>query len=349
VLGLFYTAYFAREILIPITVAFLLSFLFAPAARSLTKWLHVPRPFAAFVLVASFVAVLVVAFSILATPAEEWMGRLPGELSKIERMVSRLGAPVRDVQEAAKQVEEIAQGPGTGRGDPLPVVVKGPSLTEMFLGQTFVIVLGSVVTILLLLFFIGTGDNLLRRAVSAAPKLSHKVKVVEISREVEDEISHYFFSISLINAAAGIAVGTTMWLLDMPNPALWGALAGILNFIPVVGPLTCASVIALVSIITFDTPLAAALPPSIYLCIHVLESQVITPLLLARRLVLNPLAVLLSIILWTWMWGVAGALLAVPILATLKIVCDHIEGLRPLAVLLGRLEGKGKEPGAISA
>lgn len=343
-LGVFYTAYFARDILIPATIALLLSFLFAPAARVLTRRLHFPRPLAAGILVVCLAAALVVGFAVLSTPAAEWMEKLPEGLTKIERMIGRIGASFRDVQQAAKQVEEMAQGPAADPADrPLPVVVKGPTLVELFLGHTLAIVLGAIVTILLLLFLLATGDNLLRRAVSATPKLRNKVTVVGITREVEEEISHYFFSISLINTAAGMAVGTTMWLLDMPNPALWGVLAGLLNFVPVIGPLACATVVALAAVVTFDAPLQVALPPSLYLTIHVLESQVITPFFVARRLVLNPLAVLLSIVVWTWMWGVAGALLAVPMLATLKIVCDHVVGLQPLSVLLGRSEGGPKE------
>jgi predicted PurR-regulated permease PerM len=190
--------------------------------------------------------------------------------------------------------------------------------------------------IALLYFLLAAGDTLLRQAVTIAPRLSDKRRVVEIARETEDDISYYLLTISLINGALGVAVGSAMYLLDMPNPILWGVMAGIFNFVPFLGAVTGIGIVALVALLTFDHFWSILLPPLSYLVLTSFEAQFITPALLARRLTLNPVAVFLALIVWTWLWGVAGALLAVPLLATLKICCDHIEPLNPIGTMLGR-------------
>jgi predicted PurR-regulated permease PerM len=176
----------------------------------------------------------------------------------------------------------------------------------------------------------------MRQAVTIAPRLSDKRRVVEIARETEDDISYYLLTISLINGALGVAIGTAMYLLGMPNPILWGVMGGIFNFVPFLGAVTGIGIVALVALLTFDQFWPILLPPLSYLVLTSFEAQFITPALLARRLTLNPVAVFLALIVWTWLWGVAGALLAVPLLATLKICCDHIEPLNPIGTMLGR-------------
>jgi predicted PurR-regulated permease PerM len=337
VLGLFYTAYFARALLIPITMALILNFVLAPLARALSKRLRLPHALAAGIVVVGFVGTIVFAFSILSTPAADWMVKLPNEMGALERKLRPISGAVQNMQDAAKQVEDMAQGPDTpGAKGPLEVVVRGPSLTQLFLGQTMSLTMGILVTFGLLLFLLASGDALLRQAVTITPKLREKKKVVEIARETEDEISHYLASITLINVGVGLLVGLAMWALGMPNPMLWGVMAGLLNFVPFVGGLVSFGVISLVAIITFEAPLATALPPLAFLLIHLIESQLLTPILVSRRLLLNPVAVLLSLIVWTWMWGIPGTLLAVPILAAFKIVCERVEGLHGVAVMLTR-------------
>jgi predicted PurR-regulated permease PerM len=265
------------------------------------------------------------------------MVKLPNEMSAIERKLRPLSGAVQNVQDAAQTVENMAQGQGPenpGERKPMQVVVRGPSLTQLFLGQTMNISMGVLVTFGLLLFLLASGDALLRQAVTIAPRLTDKKKVVEIARETEGEISHYLASITCINIGMGVLIGGAMWWLGLPNPALWGVMAALLNFVPVAGPFASAAVISLVSIMTFDGLTDTILPPLVYLGIHLLESQVLTPFFVSRRLMLNPVAVLLSLIFWTWMWGIPGALLAVPILAAFKIACERVEGFQALAIML---------------
>ena len=271
VLGIFYTAYFARAIVIPITMAIILSLVLAPLMRILSKRLRIPASVSATIVVFGLVAALGFGVVTLSKPASEWMDTLPGVISKIERKLRPINSTVNDVQQTARQVQAIADTANEqGNDKPVTVIVRGPSLAELFLGQTVIFSVGAVVMVALLLFLLAAGDSMLRQAVAIAPNLNEKKRVVEIARETEGEISRYLASISMINCAVGIAVGATMWLLDMPNPALWGAMAGLFNFVPFVGGLASIVIITLVAIVTFETPILIALPPLAYLTIHLL-------------------------------------------------------------------------------
>jgi len=324
--------------LIPITMAVILNFVLAPLTREITKRVRWPHPISAVLVVILFFGSIVLAFTVLSSPAADWMVKLPNEMSSIERKLRPISGAVQNMQDAAKSVEDMAQG-GDGKGvpaarEPMQVVVRGPSLTQLFLGQTMSLTMGVLVTFGLLLFLLASGDALLRQAVTIASNLTDKKKVVEIARQTEGEISHYLASITCINIGIGVLIGAAMWWLGLPNPALWGVMAALLNFVPVAGPFASFGVISLVSIMTFDGLPDTILPPLVYLGIHLMESQVLTPIFVSRRLLLNPVAVLLSLIFWTWLWGIPGALLAVPILAAFKIVCERVEGFQALATML---------------
>jgi predicted PurR-regulated permease PerM len=198
------------------------------------------------------------------------------------------------------------------------------------------VIAGLLVMIALLFFLLASGDTLLRQAVTIAPRLGDKRRVVEIVRETEDDISYYLLTVSMINAGLGVAVGAAMYILGMPNAPLWGVMAGVFNFVPFLGAVTGIGIVGLVALLTFDQAWSIFLPPLSYLGLTSIEAQFVTPALLARRLTLNPVAVFLALIVWTWMWGIAGALLAVPLLATFKICCDHVEPLQPIGTMLGR-------------
>ncbi|MGH7358694.1 MAG: AI-2E family transporter, partial [Candidatus Rokuibacteriota bacterium] len=157
-----------------------------------------------------------------------------------------------------------------------------------------------------------------------------------IARDMEEHISKYLVTMTLINVGLGAAVGGAMRLADMPNPVLWGVTAAVLNFVPYLGPVVTLGMIALVSLLTFEGLDRALVAPALYLGLNALEGYLVTPMLLGRRLLLNPVVIFMGIIFWGWLWGIPGALLAVPIMATFKIFCDHIGPLSPIGEFLGR-------------
>jgi predicted PurR-regulated permease PerM len=341
-LAVFYTMYFAAALLIPVVLAVLFNLLLAPIVRVLRSYLRVPEWLGAALVLFGLGAGLLAAFYGLSTPAARWIDQLPLAVWEIENKLGTLQEPIQEVRQAARQVERAAQGatapPPQAGGEPQPVqvVVQSPSLTQTVLSGTAAATAGLVVAVVLLYFLLASGDTLLRQAVTITPRLRDKKRVVEIVREMEDDVSHYLLTISLINAGLGVAVGAAMYLLGMPNAVLWAVMAAILNFIPYLGALIGIGTIGLVALLIFDEPARILLPPLVYFALTTFEAYFVTPSLLARRLTLNPVAVFLALILFTWMWGAAGALLAVPMLASFKICCDHVEALQPIGVMLGR-------------
>lgn len=181
-----------------------------------------------------------------------------------------------------------------------------------------------------------SGDTFLRRLVEVPPDFQNKRQAVEISQQIESDISVYLMTITLMNAGVGVLSGVAAWLCGLGDPILWGTLAFLLNFVPVLGPAAGVAIFFVVGLLSFDTLWQAALPAALYFGIYVVEGESLTPWLLARRFTLNPVLVILSLVFWYWMWGVPGAVLATPMLATLKIICDRVQ---PLAALGQFIEG----------
>ncbi len=181
--------------------------------------------------------------------------------------------------------------------------------------------------LVLLYFLLASGDLFLRKLIRVLTTLEDKKRAVEIARRLQEDISLYLLTITLINLGLGVAEGIAMHLLGMPNPLLWGVIAAILNFIPYLGAMVGMAVIAAVAALTFQTPGQILLPPLVYFLLTAAEGYLITPHIIGRRLTLNPVMILLGLIFWGWMWGIVGAIVAVPLLVSFKILCDHIPQL----------------------
>jgi predicted PurR-regulated permease PerM len=189
--------------------------------------------------------------------------------------------------------------------------------------------------VILLYFLLATGDLFSLKLVRVLPQFRDKRKAVSIMKEIEIAISRYLATVAIVNLGQGVVVGMVMYLIGMPNTVLWGVLAGVAEFIPYVGALTLAVILALAGLATFDHIGHALLVPGAYLVVTLLQANVVTPMLLGRRLALNPVAIFIGLAFWLWMWGLLGAFIAVPLLATPKICCDHIEWLAPVGEFLG--------------
>jgi predicted PurR-regulated permease PerM len=166
------------------------------------------------------------------------------------------------------------------------------------------------------------------------PRFEDKKRAVEISREMEADISTYLITFTLLSIGEGTAVGLAMYFIGMPNPLLWGVMAAALNFIPYVGSLVGIVVLTLVALLSFEDAGRILMVPGAYLIIDITEGYFVTPYVLSKRLTLNPVVLFLWVVFWGWLWGVAGALMAVPLLASLKIVCDHNKALEPIGEVI---------------
>jgi predicted PurR-regulated permease PerM len=332
VLALFYTLYFAREFFLPIVLAVLLDFLLSPLIRTL-KRARIPEPLGAAIVIVALLAATAGAGYGLAGPAREWGGKLPASMRAATERLQTLRRPVEQVSKTAEQVEEATKMNDSKTAE---VVVKGPSLTERLFGTTQTILTTLLEVVILLYFLLAAGDLFLQKLIKVLPQFRDKKKAVAIARETEASISTYLVTVTLVNLGLGLAVAAVMYLLKMPNPLLWGALAAFAEFIPYLGATALVAVLTLAGLVTFDQVGHAILVPVGYLAVNLLQSQFISPLILGRRLTLNPVAIFVGLVFWWWIWGVPGAFIAVPLIATFKIFCDHIEALAPIGEFLGR-------------
>lgn len=325
-----FALYFTAEVVLPIIFAIILYLVLQPAMRVAAR-LRIPKAVAALLIIFVFFGGVGVLGFTLSGPAADWVSKAPESLRRIEQRLFVFKQPMADLQSVSKQVEKIAEGPAT---DSKPVTVTGPGVGSFLFSSTRFMLVGLGTTVVLLFFLLVSGDLFLRRLVEILPTFSNKKQAVEISREIESNISSYLATISLMNLGVGILTGIATYFCGLSDPILWGTVAFLLNFVPILGPLCGAAILLLAGLLTFDPLWQAALPAGIYLLVHTIE-ETITPLMLARRFILNPVLVIISLVFWYWMWGIAGALLAVPLLATVKIVCDRIKPLMALGHFLG--------------
>lgn len=322
----------AAEIVVPVVCACLLKLLLQPAVRGLER-LWVPRPLAALVSVALLVGLLVAFGTLVSAPATSWVSKLPEAVPRLEQRLSVLRRPIQALDARIKQIESFA---GSSAPGPNTMVVERMSPTEETLFTGTRTVLGVLLTSLIFLFFLlVSGDTFLRRLVEILPRFRDKRQVVDIVQQVERDISAYLVTVTTMNLLVGCATGLLTWAVGLDSPVLWGVAAFLLNYLPILGPSAGVGLFLLIGLLSFDSLWRACLPAAGYLAIHIVEGEAVTPMLLARRFTLNPVIVMFSIVFWYWMWGVPGAILAVPMLAISKIVCDRVRGLSAFGHFLG--------------
>jgi predicted PurR-regulated permease PerM len=200
-------------------------------------------------------------------------------------------------------------------------------------------VLSLGLTLLLTAFLLLYGKQILRGIVSAGGDIATRRRILETTRQIETGISRYLGTVTLINTGLALVVAGALYLLGLPNPLLWGVVAGLLNYAPYLGPMVTTLTIALASIEAMTELKAMMLPPLLYLLITAVEGQIVTPLLVGRRLKLSPIVVLLSVVVMGWLWGLVGALMAVPLVASLRICLVNLPGHDALGKVLERNQG----------
>jgi predicted PurR-regulated permease PerM len=331
-LGVLYTLYFARELVVPIVLAVLLDFLLKPVVRGLRR-IGLPEAAGGAIVVLGLLATLGFVGYQLADPARSLAASAPETIEKATDRLRSVQSPLQKLERTAHQVEKAAsQATDTTTRE---LAVKGPPLSSKLLGGVRVFGAGALEVIILLYFLLASGDLFLQKLIKLLPQLRDKKTAVTIARETEGAISTYLVTLTLINLGVALAVGGALALVGLPNPFLWGALAGLAEFMPYVGATMMFVLLSLAGLATFDHLGHALLVPGVYLAINLLQANLASPLLHGRRLALNPVAIFLGLLLCWWMWGVVGAFIAVPLLAAIRIFCDHIESLAPVGEFLG--------------
>ena len=331
-LAMLAACYVAAEIVLPIVLAFVLSLVLQPAMRVLER-VYLPRGITALLVILVLFGTLGGLGTALSGPATSWAQKLPTGIPKLQERLSFLSRPIAAFQKFADQAQGLAQG---DQPKAVPVAVQGSALSDRLLAGTRSLASGLLETVLVLFFLLVSGDTFLRRLVEILPRFKNKRQAVDISQQIERDVSAYLFTITIMNLAVGVATGAVMALCGMGDPVLWGTIAFVLNYIPILGPMTGVVVFLLAGLLSINSLWVAFLPAGLYLLIHLVEGETVTPILLARRFTINPVLVILSLVFWYWMWGVPGAILSTPMLAITKIICDRI---RPLMAFGHFMEG----------
>ncbi|WP_246849207.1 AI-2E family transporter [Rubellimicrobium arenae] len=337
-MALFTAVYFARSVLLPIVLAIVLTLTLLPVIRAGER-LRIPRAVTAMALMAGLAITLFVLGYFLSGPVTQMVEDAPQVAQEVREKFAGIMDRVSSIQEATTQVTDAAAAAANGGEVPpepevVTVVDSEPGLVSQAVSGLASASGSLAAALLLTLFLLSSGDFYHRRIVEAAPRLKDKKKALTIIRDVERQISRYLGAITVINIGLGVLSGLSLWALGMPMAAVWGLMTFLLNYIPFVGNLLTVGLVGAVSLVTFDSLWDAALPPLALIILSGLESNVVTPILVGRRLELNQVAQLIMLAFWTWLWGVAGAILAVPFLVVVKAVCDNVDSLQTLGSFL---------------
>jgi predicted PurR-regulated permease PerM len=328
--------YFARPVLLPV----LLACVAAMTLKPLIRWLsvcHVPPALSAAVVLFLLVAAAGIGFFQLGRPALTWMNEAPQHMTDLRQRFQKFFPRAAQISQAATAVNNLGatdEEKKQQQKEEPTVEVKDGRGAGSLVNWTGIFLAGAGETLVLLYLLLASGDTFLQKLVRVMPTLHDKKSAVAISHEIQQNISNYLFSVSLINIGLGLIVSAGLYFTGVPNAAMWGLLVAILNFVPYFGPVAGVTVLAGVGLLTFDTLGKGLLPAVWYLALHLVEANLITPMLLGRRLTLNPVVIFVSLIFWTMLWGIPGALLSVPILVSIKVVCDRLPSMSHVSELL---------------
>jgi predicted PurR-regulated permease PerM len=351
--------YFARPVVLPVFLACVGGMALKPLIRWLSQC-HIPPSLSAAVVLSFLITGAGVGFFELGRPALAWMSEAPQHLAELRQKGQKLFPRIARFNQAEAAVNNL--GATEEEQKESPAVELKTSRVPTLINWTGTFLAGLGESLVLLYLVLASGDLFLQKLVRVMPTMRDKKRAVEVSHEIQQQISNYLFSVSLINLGLGIIVGGGLYWLGVPNAAMWGMLIALLNFVPYFGPFAGISLLAIVGLLTFDSVWKGLLPPAWYLLLHFLEANFITPILLGRRFTLNPVVIFVSLIFWTWLWGVPGALLSVPILVSIKVICERFPSMSHVSELLTsesnsvfdnlkllRLRKRGAPPDASSA
>ena len=319
---------FGAGLLLPIAIAGLFTLLLDPAVRALRR-LGLPVGVGAALVVFGALGALVGGGALLAGPASEWVEDAPKAMEQIQRKVRRL---LRPIQETAEQVDKAAE---SAVQESTPTVqLKAPGVLQRLTGST-VNFAATAITVVFLTYFLLAMLPVFRR------KVAHLIgnragarSMEEVLTEIEVQMSRYVLINTLTSVGVGLAVWGFLAVVGLPNALLWGGVAFLLNFIPYAGALVTVVLVGMAGLVAFDSTGQVLLVMGGCVAINMIEGNLVTPHLMGKALPLNPVAIFLSLLYWGWVWGPAGALLAVPITVMLQVLFSRIEALRPVAILL---------------
>ena len=320
-LGLFLALPFVLSIgsvvFLPLVTALILTIVLSPLADKLAGW-GLPNVLASLVAMLVLLAGLVLAGLLILQPAIVLFDTLPAILDQIGQRFTELREQFGWLTVASRRLSELTGHSGN------EVVVASPSVLEQFAYATPSVILETLLTFLMTFFMVEARVRMRRRLLLERADFGASLKAARVIRDVQDRVAAYILTVTWINAGVGLIVGLAAWAFGLDAPVMWGGLAAILNFLPYIGPLTMTAILALYGVGTAETALVGVIPAAAYLGLHAVESNVFTPSILGARFTMNPVLILIALSYFSWIWGVFGALLSVPILLTLTAFFDHV-------------------------
>lgn len=324
--------FFAKDVLLPIMIGVLVSLTLSPLLRALSK-AGIPAPVSATVLVTVLASSVLLGGYAMSGPVSDWAAQAPEFGEKLKDRLRVIATSVEAVQGASAEVEKLAEP--AAEPSVQKVTIQQPGLLSSAVSNLAGLGTTVVVAMVFALLLLASGDLFYAKLVGAFPKFSDKRRALSIVYTIERSISRYLFTITVINAVLGLVLAVSLLMIDFPHPFIWGILAFFLNFLPFLGMIVGACLIAGFSIVTYDQLSYALLAPVFYMVLNSVEGQIVTPTILGRRLEMNTVSVFLTVVFWGWLWGIAGALMAVPFLVCIKVICDNVDTLKVLGRFLG--------------
>lgn len=324
--------YFAKEVILPLLMGTLVALTLSPLVRAMQRR-GISPVFTATALITLLGIIIAASALLFSGPISSWISDAPQLGAELRQKLRALTSSLAHVQLASSQVDQLTAGavePGVQR-----VEMEQPGLLTKAVSNVASVLATTSVALVLALFLLASGDLFYVKLIDAFQRFGDKKRALRIVYGIERSVSRYLFVVTCINLVLAVIIGLGMWAIGMSQPIVWAAVSFVLNFLPYIGPLLGAALTAAVAIVSFDNLGHAALAPAIYLTAAGIEGQFVTPMILGRQLALNTVSVFAMVVFWGWLWGIAGALMAVPFLVCLKVVCDNVESLNTLGSFLG--------------
>jgi len=328
---------YAGSLFIPVAVALLLTLLLGPLVRGMTRY-GVAEPVAAALIVFGALSLIAAVMVVLSAPATEWLRRAPATMRQVEDKLRTI-EPVSEIQATATSLARLAGvGNATTPDSTIPriqITTLGRGPLER-VGWTTARLVSGILSILFLTYFLLASGSMFRRKIAYLfPSGTHRTRIKRALAEIEGQMSRYLLLNTLISTGFGCGTWALLAAIGVPNPVLWGTVAGVLNFIPYVGAFVTVVLIGIVTLATYDGTQQVLLACGGFLLLDLIKGHFVSPMVMGRRMPLNTVAILLSLLFWGWVWGIVGAIMAVPLTVMIQVICSHSERLRGVAIVLG--------------
>jgi len=322
----------ASPLLIPLLLAAFIALGLNPIVAGLAR-VHVPRMLGSVLLLLVLGVGIGAAVNALSAPAADWIRQAPTLMRDVGYKLHRMARPLTEVSHAASR---SLAGMGVETAPSVP-----PARSSAFsfgsVLQAAPRALADTLTVVLLVFFFLTyGDEMRARLVTASPRFRYRRIAARVVRGIQTELSRYLLTVTIINCCLGGLTALILWAWKMPDPLLWGGAATLLNFMPYIGGITTTLLLIVIGLLTFHDPVHAFLPAASFAALAMLEGNVVTPMVMGSRMRLSPVAILVWLLVWAWMWGIPGALLAVPLLTCVKLIAEWTPGWEWFAKMVER-------------